>query len=43
MRFKGSECRERGGLRTEPWDKTQRGQGDKEEPVKETEKDRSER
>ena len=37
MRHQGRECRKKGGTKTEPWDKTQRGQGDKEALVKETE------
>lgn len=40
MRHQGSECSQKGGARTEPWDKTQRGQGDKEEQA---EKERPER
>ena len=37
MRHQGRGCRKKGGTKTEPWDKTQRGQGDKEALVKETE------
>ena len=40
MRHQGSECRKKGGTKTEPWDKTWGSPGDKEELVKETEKER---